>query len=97
MEEDKMRHMTSTLFMMIAVGVFAFVSGWTLNAQLIAGPHVVDLVETGQPHLVLAKSETRQQKEARQKIEGCPLTPNGDLGQQRITEQERSIMKGLVF
>jgi len=97
MEEDKMRHMTSTLFMMIAVGVFAFVSGWTLNAQLIARPHVVHLVETGQPHLVLAKSETRQQKEARQQIEGCPLTPNGDLGQQRITEQERSIMKGLVF
>jgi hypothetical protein len=96
MEEDKMRHMTSTLFMMIAVGVFAFVSGWNLNAQLIAGPHVVDLVDTGQPHLVLAKSETRQQ-EARQQLEGCPLPPNGDLGQQRITEQERSIMKGLVF
>ena len=92
-----MRHMTSTLFMMIAVGVFAFVSGWNLNARLIAGPHVVDLVETGQPHLVLAKSETRQKKEARQQIEGCPLAPNGDLGQQRITEQERSIMKGLVF
>jgi len=92
-----MRHMTSTLFMMIAVGVFAFVSGWNLNARLIAGPHVVDLVETGQPHLVLAKRETRQQKEARQQLEGCPLTPNGDLGQQRITEQERSIMKGLVF
>ena len=86
-----MRHMMSTLFMMIAVGVFAFVSGWNLNAQLIAGPHVVDLVETEQPHLVLAKSGTRQQ------LEGCPLTPNGDLGQQRITEPERSIMKGLVF
>jgi hypothetical protein len=97
MEEDKMRHMMSTLFMMIAVGMFAFVSGWNLNAQLMAGPHVVDLVEIGQPHLVLAKSGTRQQKEARQQIEGCPLTPNGDLGQQRITEQERSIMKGLVF
>jgi hypothetical protein len=97
MEEDKMRHMMSTLFMMIAVGVFAFVSGWNLKAQHIAGPHAVDLVETGQPHLVLAKNGTRQQKEARQQIEGCPLTPNGDLGQQRITEQERSIMKGLVF
>ena len=92
-----MRHLMSTLFMMIAVGVFAFVSGWNLNAQPIAGPHVVDLAETGQPHLVLAKSGTRQQKEARQQIEGCPLTPKGDLGQQRITEQERSIMKGLVF
>ena len=92
-----MRHMMSTLFMMIAVGVFAFVSGWNLNAQLIAGPHVVALVETEQPHLVLAKSGTRQQKEAHQQLEGCPLTPNGDLGQQRITEPERSIMKGLVF
>ncbi len=92
-----MKHMMSTLFMMIAVGVFAFVSGWNLNARLIAGPHVIDFAETGQPHLVLAKNGTRQQKEARQQIEGCPLTPNGDLGQQRITEQERSIMKGLVF
>ena len=34
--------------------------------SLTAGPHVVDLVETGQPHVVLAKSGTRQQKEARQ-------------------------------
>ena len=92
-----MRHMMSTLFMMIAVGVFAFVSGWNLNAQLIAGPHVVDLVETEQPHLVLAKSGTRQQKEARQQNEGCQLIPNGDISQQKSKEQDGSSMKGLVF
>jgi hypothetical protein len=97
MEEDKMRHLMLTLFMMIAVGVFAFGAGWNLNTQLTAKPHVVEIAETGQPHLLLANRGTRKQKEARQQIEGCPLTPNGDLGQQRITEQESSLMKGLVF
>ena len=97
MEEDKMRHMILTLFMMIAVGVFAFAEGWNLNAQLTAGPHVVDLVESGQPRLVLANRGTRQQKEARQQNEGCQLIPNGDLSQQKTNEQDSSIMKGLVF
>ena len=89
-----MRHMILTLFMMIAVGVFAFAEGWNLNAQLTAGPHVVDFAETRQPHLVLANRGTRQQ------IEGCQLIPNGDLSQQKSKEskeQESSIMKGLVF
>ena len=97
MEEDKMRHMILTLFMMIAVGVLAFAEGWNLNAQLTAGPHVIDLVESGQPRLVLANRGTRQQKEARQQNEGCQLIPNGDLNQQKTNEQDSSIMKGLVF
>lgn len=50
---------------------------------------VIDLVETGQPRLVLANGGTRQQKE-------CQVTPNGDLSQQRTNEQN-STMKGLVF
>ena len=97
MEEDKMRHMILTLFMIIAVGVFAFAEGWNLNAQLTAVPHVVDLAETGQPRLVLANRGTRQQKEARQQNEGCQVIPNGDLSQQKTNEQDSSIMKGLVF
>ena len=92
-----MRQMILTLFMMITVGVFAFAEGWNLSAQTTTGPHVVDLVETGQTHVVLAKNGTRPQKEARQQTEGCQVVPDGNLGQQRITEQESSIMKGLVF
>ena len=56
---------------------------------------VVDLIETGQPHLVLANGKTRQQKEARQQKE-CQLIPNRDLNQQK-TSDKNSTMKGLVF
>lgn len=58
---------------------------------------VIDPVETGQPHLVLTKSGTHQQKEARQQNEGCQLIPNEDLSQQKNNEQVSSTMKGLVF
>ena len=50
---------------------------------------VVDVIETGQPRLVLASRETRQQKE-------CQPIPNGDLKQQKTNEQN-STMKEFVF
>jgi quercetin dioxygenase-like cupin family protein len=184
-EEDEMRHMILTLFMMTAVGVFAIAEGRAPIAQTPTGPQIinllrtdvagpegklsnvsnvelpsgavdardshlgvevvyvlegtgslevdgkppvalkpgtviqfapkhhhvlkntsrtqtlkvliVDLVETGQPHLMLANRETRQQKEARQQNEGCQISPNGDLSQQKTNEQDSSTMKGLVF
>jgi len=58
---------------------------------------VVDLLNAGQPRLILANRASRQQKEARQQNEGCQLMPNGDLDQHKGKEQETSIMKGLVF
>jgi hypothetical protein len=96
-EEDKMRHMMLTLFMMIAVGVFAYAEG-RKSVDVKAGTVVqfVDLVETGQPRLVLIKAGTRQQ-EARQQNEGCQVIPNGDLSQHKTNEQDSSTMKGLVF
>ena len=89
-----MRHKILTLFMMIAVGVLAFAAGWNLNAQTTTGPHVVDLIKTGQPHFVLANQGTRQQNEARQQWQDCQI-PNDS--QQKTNEQNSSIMKGLVF
>ena len=56
---------------------------------------VVDLVETGQPRVVLANRGARQQAEARQQKE-CQLIPDGDLSQQKTNEQNPT-MKGLVF
>ena len=56
---------------------------------------VVDLVETGQPRVVLANGGTRQQKEAYQQKE-CEVVPNGDLSQHKTRVQD-STMKGLVF
>ena len=90
-----MRHIILTLFMMIAAGVFGFVEGrdWTQSPNVL----VVDLVETSQPQVVLAKSGTRQQKEARQQNEGCLVIPNGELSQQKTNEQDGSAMKGLIF
>ena len=90
-----MRHMILTGFLMIAAGVFGFVEGrdWTQSRNLVA----FNLVELEQPHMVLAKSATRQQKEARQQSEGCPVIPNEELSQQKTNEHENSIMKGLVF
>ena len=90
-----MRQMILTGFLMIAAGVFGFVEGrdWTQARNLVA----FDFVESEQPHVVLAKSATRQQKEARQQSEGCPVIPNGELSQQKGSEEEHSIMKGLVF
>ena len=55
---------------------------------------VVDLVETGQPRVVLANRGTRQQNEARQQWQDCQI-PNDS--QQKANEQNSSIMKGLVF
>jgi len=92
-----MRQMMLTLFMMVTVGVFAFVEGWNLNAQTTTRPHVVDLVETGQPHVVLAKNGTRQQKEAHQQNEGCQVVPNESLSQHKTNEEDNRTMKGLVF
>ena len=90
-----MRQMILTGFLMIAAGVFGFVEGrdWTQARNLVA----FDLVESEQPHVVLAKSATRQQKETRQQSEGGPGSPTGELSQQKGSEEEHSIMKGLVF
>ena len=90
-----MRHIILTVFMVIAAGVFGFVEGrdWTQSPNV----RVVEVVEMAQPHVVLAKSATRQQKEAREQTEGCPVIPNGDLSQQKTNDQNSSIMKGLVF
>lgn len=90
-----MRHTIWTLVLMIAVGMLGFTAG--RHAQTASEPQLVSLLETGRPHVVLAKSGTRQQREARQQNEGCPVMPNEALGQQRPNETEGSIMKGLVF
>ena len=87
-----MRQILLSVFMMIAAGVFGFVEGrdWAQSPNVI-------VVETDQPHVVFAATGTRQQKEARQQSEGCPVVPNGDLRQQKSSGQDSSIMKGLVF
>lgn len=89
-----MRNTILTLLMMIAVGVFASVQGRDTQSVKVL---VVDVVESGQPHVVLAKSGTRQQREMRQLNEGCPVILKDDLRQQKASEQDSSIMKGLVF
>ena len=88
-----MRNTILTLLMMIAVGVFASAQGRDTQSMKVP---VVDVVEWGQPHVVLAKSGTRQ-KEMRQQTDGCQVIPTGDLNPQKTNEQESSIMKGLVF
>lgn len=90
-----MRQVILNLLLMVTVGVFAYGAG--RNAQTTTGLEVSHLIETGQPHVVLAKSGTRQQKEALQQSEGCPVIPNGDHNQQKPDEQTSSLMKGLVF
>ena len=55
---------------------------------------VVDLVETGQPRVVLANRGTRQQTEARQQKE-CQVLPNRDLSQK--TNEQDITTKGLIF
>ena len=90
-----MRQIILTLVLMITVGLFAYTAG--RNAQTTTEPQVVNLIELGQPHVVLAKSGTRQQKEALQQNEGCQVVPNEDHSQQKSNEQTSSIMKGLVF
>lgn len=89
-----MRHTILTLFMMIAVGVFASAQGRDTQSPKVL---VVDFVESGQPRVVLAKSGTQQLKEARQQNEGCQVNPNEDLSQQKTNEQIGSTMKGLIF
>jgi len=91
-----MRQTILTLFMMIVVGVFAFAEGRDRALTQAMKPLVADLIETGQPHLVLVNRGTRQQKEARQQWEDCQV-PNEDLSQHKTNEQNSSIMKGLVF
>ena len=87
-----MRHMIWTLALVLTVGVFAYQAG--LNAQTTVAPEVLTMFET-QPHVVLAKTGTRQQQ-ARERKDGCEVT-KGDVGQQETKEREGSIMKGLVF
>ena len=90
-----MRHLIWSV-LMITVGIF-IAGEWDTHNRLVANTSLTDdLVETGQPHVVLAKSGTRQQKEARQN-EGCPVIPNRDFSQHKTNEQDSSIMKGLVF
>jgi len=89
-----MRHTILTLLMMVAVGVFASAQGRDTQSPKVL---VVDFVESGQPRVVLAKSGTQQLKEARQQNQGCQVFPNGDLSQPKPTEQESSLMRGLVF
>ena len=89
-----MRQVILTLLLMITVGVFGYAAG--RNAQTTTGPHVVNMFQMGEPHVVLAGRGTRQQKEARQQSEGCPVVPNGDLSRQKTDEQDIT-MKGLIF
>ena len=86
-----MRQVIMTLLLMITVGVGGYAAG--RNAQT---PHVVNIVQMGEPHVVLAGRGTRQQKEAHQQSEGCPVVPNGDLSRQKTDDQDIT-MKGLVF
>jgi hypothetical protein len=90
-----MRQMMWTLLLMITVGVLAFAAGQ--NAQTTTGAQVLNAFETGQPHVVLAKSGTHHQKEAREQSEGCQVMPNGEGSQQKNKEQDDHLMKGLVF
>jgi hypothetical protein len=90
-----MRHTIWTLTLMITIGVLGFTAGW--NAQTTRGTQILSLVETAEPHVVLAKAGARQQKETLKQNEGCLVMPNEGLGQPKATEQESSIMKGLVF
>jgi hypothetical protein len=90
-----MKQVMWTLLLMMTVGVLAFEAG--RNAQTTTGPQVLSRFETGQPQVVLAKAGLRQQKEARDQNEGCQVKPNGDLGQPKANEEERRVMKGLVF
>lgn len=90
-----MKHMIWTLTLMITVGVLGFAAGW--NAQTTRGAQALSLLETAEPHVVLARAGARQEKQALQENEGCKVIPNEGLGQPKATEQENSIMKGLVF
>ena len=92
-----MRRIILTHLLMIMVGIF-IAQGWeTHHPPLTNTSLTVDLIETGQPRVVLANRGTRQQKEARQQNEGCELIPNGNMRQQKTQEQDGSTMKGLVF
>lgn len=88
-----MRNTILTLLMMIAVGVFASAQGRDTHSLQV---FVVDVVESGQPHVVLAKSGARQPKEMLQQNEGCQVMPNGELSQPKTNAQDIT-MKGLVF
>ena len=90
-----MRHMIWTVLLMITVGVLAFTAG--RNTQTTTGPQGLSLLEMEQPRVVLAKTEARKQKDARQYSEGCQVIPNGEVGQPKVNEEERRLMKGLVF
>ena len=90
-----MKHTILMLALMITVGGLGFTAG--KYAQPATEPQLVSAFETSRPHVVLAKSGTRQQKEAHQQNAGCPVLPNEGLSQQKSAEQDRSIMKGLVF
>ena len=90
-----MRHTIWTLVLVITVGMLGFTAG--KHAQTASEPQLVSLFETSEPHVVLAKNGTREQKEARPQNEGCPVMPNEGVGQQKSNEQDSSIMKGLVF
>ena len=90
-----MRHTIWTLLLMITVAMLGFTAG--KHAQPAAEPQLVSLFATGEPHVVLATTGTRQQKGVRSQNEGCPVMPNEGLGQQKSNEQDSSIMKGLVF
>ena len=90
-----MRHTMWTLVLMITVGMLGFTAG--MYAQPNSEPQLVTLLENAQPHVMLAGSGTREQKQARQQNEGCAVVPPGEPGQQKSNEKESSIMKGLVF
>jgi hypothetical protein len=87
-----MRNTLLTLLMMIAVGVSGFAAG--RHVQTTTGPQALNPFQTEQAYVVLAKSGTRQQKDASQE---CLVIPHRDHSQQQITEQESRTMKGLVF
>jgi hypothetical protein len=81
---------------MIAVGIF-IAGEWDMHNLLATNTSLsFDLVETEQPHVVLAKSGTRQ--EARQQNEGCLVMPNRDFSEPKTNgDEDRRLMKGLVF
>lgn len=90
-----MKHMLWTLVLTITVGLVGFAAG--KYAQSSTGPQAVGVVEVAQPHVVLAKTGTRRQKDGLPHSEDCQVIPHEDARQQKANEQESSIMKGLVF
>jgi hypothetical protein len=90
-----MRHTILTFLLMITIAVVSYAAG--KHAATLTEPRVGNAFHTEGPHVVLAKSGSRQQNDARSQNEGCAVIPNGDGGRQKANDRESSVMKGLVF